>query len=127
MPAGLHSNAPATGDITITEHFMSDPSWPSNLHLDLAKSNWEEWSFQLKVQCDRLGFVKWLKGTFPQPNAALHPKAHDIWETNDCSLRGFIYRRISKVDYNVVSHLSTSHLIFTRLQQCHKKLSTHTQ
>jgi len=106
---------------------MSDPSWPANLHLDLAKSNWEEWSFQLKVQCDRLGFVKWLKGTLPQPDGALHPKAHDIWETNDCSLRGFICGHISKADYNVVSHLPTSHLIFRELQQHHEKLGVHAQ
>jgi len=124
---GLHSNTPATSDITITECFMSDPSWPSDLHLDLSKLNWEEWSFQLKVQCDCLGFVKWLKGTFPQPNTTLHPKAHDIWETNDCSLCGFIYGHISKADYNVVSHLSTLHLIFTGLQQCHEKLGAHAQ
>jgi hypothetical protein len=31
------------------------------------------------------------------------------------------------VDYNVVSHLPTSHLIFMMLQQHHKKLSAHTQ
>ena len=124
---GLHSNPPSTGDITISERYMADPSWPADLRLDLAKSNWEEWSFQLKVQCDRLGFAKWLKGTLPQPDAALHPKAHDIWETNDCSLRGFIHGCISKADYNAVSHLSTSHLIFTELQKRHEKLGAHAQ
>jgi hypothetical protein len=78
MPAASHSNPATTYDITITERFMADPSWPANLHLNLSKSNWKEWSFQLKVQCDNLGFMKWLKGLLPQPDAALHPKAHDI-------------------------------------------------
>ena len=125
--AGSHSNPPSTGDITISKRFMSDPAWPADLCLDLAKSNWEEWSFQLKMQCNHLGFTKWLKGTLPQPDAALHPKAHDIWEMNDCSLRGFICVHISKADYNAVSHLSTSHLIFKELQQCHEKLWVHAQ
>jgi hypothetical protein len=106
---------------------MSDTSWPADLRLDLAKSNWEEWSFQLKVQTDCLGFTKWLKGTLPQPDAAVHPKAHDIWETNDCSLRAFIFGRISKSDYNAVSHLPTSHRIFEELQQRHEKLGPHAQ
>jgi hypothetical protein len=104
---------------------MSNPSWPANLCLDLLKSNWEEWSFHLKVQCDCLGFTWWLKGTLPQLDTILHPKAHYIWETNDCSLCSFIYRCILKVDYNVVSHLSTSQLIFDVLQQHHEKLSAH--
>ena len=124
-PLSLHSNAPTTGDITISEQFMSNPSWPANLCLDLLKSNWEEWSFHLKVQCDCLGFTWWLKGTLPQLDTILHPKAHYIWETNDCSLCSFIYRCILKVDYNVVSHLSTSQLIFDVLQQHHEKLSAH--
>jgi hypothetical protein len=79
------------------------------------------------VQCDRLGFVKWLKGSLPQPDAALHPKAHDIWDTNNCSLCGFICRCILKVDYNAVSHLPTSHLIYKELQQRHEKLGVHAQ
>jgi hypothetical protein len=126
-PVVSHSNPATTYDITITECFMADPSWPADLHLDLSKLNWEEWSFCLKVQCDCLGFVKWLKGSLPQPDAALHPKAHDIWETNDCSLRGFICGCISKADYNTVSHLPTSHLIYKELQQRHEKLGAHAQ
>jgi hypothetical protein len=125
--AGSHSNPTPTGDITISERFMADPSWPADLHLDLAKSNWEEWSFLLKVKSDCLGFSKWLKGTLPQPDPVLHPKAHDIWEMNNCSLRGFIFEHISKSDYNAVSHLPTSHLIFSALQQRHEKLGAHAQ
>jgi len=113
------------GDITITECYMSDSSWLANLHLNLAKSNWEEWSFLLKVKTNRLGFSKWLKGTLPQPDPILHPKAHNIWETNDCSLCGFIFKHISKLDYNAVSHLPTSHLIFVELQQHYEKLGMH--
>jgi hypothetical protein len=78
IPAVSHSNHTITYDITITKRFIANPSWPANLHLDLSKSNWKEWSFQLKVQCDRLRFVKWLKGSLPQPDATLHPKAHNI-------------------------------------------------
>src|SRR5712671_4024973 len=81
----------------------------------------------LKVKTGRLGFTKWLQGTLPRPDATLHPKAHDIWETNDCSLQCFIFERISKSDYNAISHLTTSHEIFVELQQRHEKLSTHAQ
>ena len=125
--SGSNSNPSSAGDIIITERFMSDTSWPADLRLDLAKSNWEEWSFQLQLESDRLGFTKWLKGTLPQPDAILHPKAHDIWETNDCSLRAFIFGCISKADYNAVGHLPTSHRIFTELRQRHEKFGAHAQ
>src|SRR6266851_636836 len=124
---GLNSIPTPSSDITISKHFMSNNSWPADLHLDLAKSNWEEWSFQLNCQTDRLGFMRWLKGTLPHLDAILHPKAHDIWETNNCSLRGFIYTCISKLDYTAISHLSTSHLIYVELQQCHEKLGLQAQ
>jgi hypothetical protein len=106
---------------------MSDSSWPPDLRLDLAKSNWEEWSFLLKIKTNRLDFSRWLKGTLPQPDATTHAKAHEIWETNDCSLRGFIFEHISKADYNAVSHLATSHLIFNELCQRHEKLRPQAQ
>src|SRR6267154_4430829 len=79
---GLNSIPTPFSDITISEHFMSDNSWLADLHLNLAKSNWEEWSFQLNCQTDCLGFTRWLKGTLPHPDAILHPKVHEIWETN---------------------------------------------
>jgi len=106
---------------------MSNTSWPANLQLDLAKSNWEEWSFQLHIQTDCLGFTKWLRGTLPHPNMVTHPKAHDIWETNDCSLHAFIFGHISLSDYNAVESLATSHLIFKELHLCHEKLGPHMQ
>ncbi len=136
IPSGSNTNAsaglnsiplPPPHDITIPERFMSDLSWPSDLHLDLAKSNWEEWSFHLNVKSDRLGFTKWLKGTLPQLDATLHPKAHDVWETNDCSLCAFIFEHISKSDYNAIKHLATAHGMFVALQQCHEKLGAHAQ
>ncbi len=124
---GSNTNTPPAGDIIITERIMSDTSWPADLHLNLAKSNWEEWSFQLRIQTDRLGFTKWLRGTLPRPSVATHPKAHDIWETNDCSLRAFIFSRISQSDYDAVESLATSHLIFEDLRLRHEKLGPHAQ
>ena len=106
---------------------MSNTSWPTHLHLDLAKSNWEEWSFQLCIQTNRLGFTKWLRGTLPHPSAATHPKAHDIWETNDCSLRAFIFSCISQSNYIAVESLATSHLIFKELCLHHEKLGPYAQ
>src|SRR6266851_434040 len=89
--SGSNANPPPANDIIITERIMSDTSWPADLRLDLAKLNWEEWSFQLRIQTDRLAFTKWLKGTLPRLCAIKYPKAHDIWETNDCSLHAFIF------------------------------------
>jgi len=89
--------------------------------------NWEEWNFQLRIQTDCLGFTKWLRGTLPCPSAATHPKAHDIWETNDCSLWAFIFGCISLSDYNAVESLATSHLIFEELCLRHEKLGPHAQ
>ena len=126
-PVGSNSNTSSSGDVTISECYMSDSSWLADLRLDLAKSYWEEWSFLLYAKCDRLGFSKWLKGTLPQLDALLHPKAHDIWETNDCSLRGFIFERISKSDYGAIANLPTAHEMFTVLQQRHEKLGAHAQ
>jgi hypothetical protein len=126
-PSAGSGTIPPTGDITITERFMSDSSWPPDLRLDLAKSNWEEWSFLLMIKTDRLGFLRWLKGTLPQPDATTHAKAHEIWETNNFSLRGFIFECISKADYNDISHLTMSHLIFNELCQRHEKLGPQAQ
>ena len=124
---GSNTTASPADDIIITERIMSDNSWPTNLQLNLAKSNWEEWSFQLCIQTDRLGFTRWLKGTLPRPSAATHPKAYEIWEINDCSLWAFIFGRISLSDYNAVESLTTSHLIFEELRLRHEKLGPHTQ
>jgi hypothetical protein len=122
-----NTNMPSGNDITITERFMSDNSWPADLSLDLAKSNWEEWNFQLQVQTDRLGFSKWLRGTLPCPDAHTHPKAHNIWETNDCSLRAFIFGHISQSDFNAVESLATAHLVYEELRLRHEKLGPHAQ
>jgi len=106
---------------------MSNTSWPADLCLDLAKSNWKEWSFQIRVQTDCLGFTKWLKGMLPHPSVTTHPKANNIWETNDCSLCAFIFGCISQSDFNAVEFLATSHLIYKKLHLHHEKLSIYTQ
>src|SRR6266851_7452132 len=125
--SGSNTNTSSAHDIIITEWIMSNTSWPVDLHLNLAKSNWKEWSFQLQIQTDRLGFTKWLKGTLPCPCVTKYPKAHDIWETNDCSLRAFIFGRISLSDFIAVEPLATSYLIFEELRLRHEKLGMHTQ
>ena len=63
----------------------------------------------------------------PHPSTATHPKAHEIWEINDCSLRAFIFGHISLSDYNAVESLTTSHLIFKELYLCHEKLGPYVQ
>ena len=56
-----------------------------------------------------------------------YPKAHEIWETNDCSLCAFIFGHISLSDFIAVEPLTTSHLIFEELCLCYEKLGTHAQ
>jgi hypothetical protein len=125
--SGSNTITSSANDIIITEQIMSDISWPADLCLDLSKSNWEQWSFRLRIQTNRLGFTKWLKGTLPHPCATKYPKAHDIWETNDCSLRAFIFGCISQSDFIAVESLATSHLIFEELRLRHEKLGAHAQ
>jgi len=125
--SGSNTNTSSAHDIIITEWIMSDTSWPADLCLNLAKSNWEEWSFQLQIQTDRLGFTKWLKGMLPHLCTTKYPKAHDIWETNDCSLHTFIFGHISLSDFIAIKPLATSHLIFEELHLRYEKLGVHTQ
>ena len=84
-PPSSNSNPPGPGntagsnDITISERFLSDSSWPADLILDLGKSNWSEWSFRLENLTDNQGFSEWLDGSLPRPDPTSSPKAHHIW------------------------------------------------
>jgi hypothetical protein len=45
---GSNTEIGANG-IRIMEHILSDAFWPSNLTLDLEKSNWQEWCQHTKL------------------------------------------------------------------------------
>ena len=51
------TTAVAPGNIVLTERFLSDPSWPADLILDLGKDNWPEWSRRLELLADGQGFA----------------------------------------------------------------------
>ena len=50
-------------------------TWPTDLHLDGLKCNWEEWNRRLNLVVDQRNFFYYLDGTFPCPDAVLHPRA----------------------------------------------------
>jgi transposase InsO family protein len=107
--------------------YINDPSWPADLRLDRAKSNWNEWSHRLRLICDGQGFTDWLDDTFPPPDPATEPRAHRIWTINDRSLRAFILRYISQLDYKGVCDLPTSRAVFAELRKRHEKLGPHSR
>lgn len=114
-----------TGDILLTERYLTDNSWPSDLILDLDKSNWPDWSKRLNLLAIGQGFGGWLNGTLQCPDVNTHPRAYWIWKGNDDSLRAFILKNISAIDYEglgAMAHTSSAHLIYQLLRQRHEKL-----
>jgi hypothetical protein len=108
---------------------IADPSWPAtgNSILDLAQTNWQEWSRRLTLLTDRLLVAGYLNRKLPCPDPAVDPSAHTIWVGNDGSLHAFILERISPDDYNYASTFDTSHAMFEGLRMCHEKLGLHAQ
>ena len=132
-PAGVsppQQTTPSTfvaGDPLNTVQYINDPTWPSDLRLDQAQSNWKRWSHRLKIIRDRQGFTDWLDENFPVPDPSAEPRASRVWTINDRSLKVFILDNISKEDYKAVHELPSSRAVFAELQTCHEKLGGHTQ
>src|SRR6267142_2302186 len=119
------NNTLGPGDILLTEHYLSDNSWPSDLILDLDKSNWPEWSKHLTLLAIGQGFRGWLNGTLQCPDANTHARAHWIWRNNDDSMHAFILKNISSIDYEslgTTAETSSAHVIYQLLRQRHEKL-----
>ena len=115
------------GNITLVECLIADPSWPSTLILDLVEENWVEWSRRIILLSERSAVSKYLKGTLACPNPTMHADAHQIWETNDTSLRAFMLERMTTPEFSYTSSFDTSHAVFEALRTRHKKLGSHAQ
>jgi gag-polypeptide of LTR copia-type len=118
------------GEILLTERFLTDPSWPGDLVLDLDKSNWPVWSRRLRLLAIGQGFGGWLNGTLPCPDATTHPKAHWIWRNNDDSVRAFIIRNISAIDeqyLGISADTAPSHTLYETLRKRHEQLGAYAQ
>jgi hypothetical protein len=123
------TSAVGPGYIDLTERFLSDPSWPTSLVLDLGKSNWPEWSRRLELLADGQGFFRYLDGTLRCPDSLMYPTAYWIWDNNDRSLRAFILGHISPGDYDLVSPIrgAGARAIFAALRKRHEQLGLHAQ
>ena len=114
-------------DYILTIQYLNDSRWLSDLVLDMDQANWETWSRAILLAASCQGFEDWLDGMLLQPNLATHAKAHQIWCSNDKSLRAFILSHISNNDYKHVSYLNTSHKVFEVLHVWHENLGLHAQ
>ncbi|KAH9956063.1 hypothetical protein BC827DRAFT_1271153 [Russula dissimulans] len=132
-PTAAHQANPASGlgEIILTEHFLSDPTWMAmDLTLSLEKSNWVEWDRWLTLLVEGQGFSMWLSRQLKQPDMSTHPKAYWIWTNNDTSLRAFILKHVSPIEYKFLGPLTkngTSHAVYTKLKEWHEKLGLYSQ
>lgn len=108
---------------------MSDPSWPSDLILDLGKGNWFEWSHMLNLSVRQCELRPWLEGTLPCPDASVSPDTHYAWMQNDDAVSAFMFLRVSTADVTVfrVEVCGTAHDIFVRLRTLHENYGAHAQ
>jgi len=118
---GSNTGIGANG-IKITECVLSDASWPSDLTLDLGKSNWQDWRRCTELLALKQGFKAWLDGSLQCSDGQQFPSVHWVWQQNDDSLRGFLLDHISPTDYALVANLTTSHNIFKALRKRHEDL-----
>jgi len=63
-----------TDDIPITFLYINDSSWPVNFKLNIKLNNWVEWSMQASLLVGRQGFMGYLDGSLPPPNATTSGK-----------------------------------------------------
>jgi hypothetical protein len=119
----------ATITTTLIERVIADPSWPAtgNSILNLAQTNWQEWSQRLKLLADRLLVAGYLNGRLTCPDPTVDPAAHDIWVGNNGSLCVFILECIFLDNYDYASIFDTSHAVFEGLHTCYEKLGLHAQ
>jgi transposase InsO family protein len=121
-----HSAAGAGGDVIVERH-IADQSWPSSLVLNLADSNWHEWSRRLVLLADRSYVSDYLDGSLACPDPVTHKAAHQIWKRTDRSLRAFILERVFSDEYDATSNFDTAHQVFEALRTRHEKLGLHAQ
>ena len=124
--SSAHSAA-GPGGIIFSERTIADSSWPTDLILDLSKTNWLEWSRRLSLLADRLYVFGYLNGTLSCPDVTTHAAAHHIWVGNDRSLRAFILEHISPKEYDIASPFGTACATFDGLRLRHEKLGLHAQ
>ena len=120
-------SAVSHGGVAILERRIDDSSWPSDLVLDLGKTNWLEWSRRLTLLVDRLYVSGYLDGSLSCPDETTDATAHHIWTGNDKSLRAFILERVSPEEYDIASSLGSAHATFEGLRTRHEKLGLHAQ
>ncbi len=60
LPTGQLPNG-----VRLIERTMKDAAWPSELILDLAKSNWADWEHMLLLSVRQCGIRPWLDGDIP--------------------------------------------------------------
>jgi gag-polypeptide of LTR copia-type len=114
-------------EVLITQVIISDPTWPTDLVLDLEKSNWHAWNHQIRLLADKFGVRGWLMGTLSCPDTTANLRAHHIWETTDLSLCAFILQHIAPLEFDEVKNLATSHAVFEHLHGRHEKLGLYAQ
>jgi hypothetical protein len=74
MPASPAASPLSHDEVLITQVIVFDPTWPSDLILDLEKSNWHVWNHQIRLLADKFGAQGWLMGTLPCPDATVAQK-----------------------------------------------------
>lgn len=120
-------SATGAGGIVFSERTIADSSWPTDLILELTKTNWFEWSRHLTLLADCLYVSGYLDGTLACPDVTMYPAAHHIWNGNDKSLRAFILERITPEEYDIASPFGTAQATFDGLRLRHEKLGLHAQ
>ena len=111
-----NSTTSTSGNITIPECLIADPSWPSELVLDLEKGNWVEWNWHLSLLAVQLLVSGYLNGTFTCPDPVTHPTASQIWEGNNSSLCTFMLEWMTMGEYEFASVYNTSHTVLEALR-----------
>ena len=124
---GSSGGTPAPDFVVYEKSFTSDPNWPADLVLNHVKSNWYEWDRRIHFIADQRGFGAYLRGTFPKPDASIHPRASLSWDVNNLALRGFIIEHISDSDYDIVSSLDNAHDVYTKLRSRHQNEGLYAQ
>ena len=106
---------------------MKDAAWPSDLILDITKSNWTEWDHMLSLAVHQCGIRPYLEGEIPCPDVLVSPDAYHVWKHNDDSLSAFITRYISKSDVIRTKDCKTAATLYKRLESLHQNQGVYAQ
>jgi hypothetical protein len=115
-------SATGAGGVVFSERTIADSLWPTELILDLSKTNCLELSRRLALLADRLYVSGYLDGTLLCPDITTFPAVHHIWNGNDKSLCVFILECITLEEYDIASPFGTAHATFDGLHLRHEKL-----